>query len=124
MLTGYSGYFLLLNLWLISAVTALIIIFVSSVISIERKFLLKIPSESHYESKISLTSVVFTSLLTALIAGLTGTAKWQKFDIDYQLNNFSAVFDIYLPVFIAAALLVSVIFSSVLKLFVLGRTDY
>ncbi|KXK56441.1 MAG: hypothetical protein UZ05_CHB002000175 [Chlorobi bacterium OLB5] len=123
-MTGYAGYFLLLNFGFISFVLSLMILIASILIIFSRNFMLKIPSESNAESKLNIASVLTVSMFTALAAGLPGTAKWQNFNIDYLTNNFSSVFSVYLPVLIAAALLASVIISTAIKLFVPGRAEH
>lgn len=124
LLAGSSGYFLLLNYGFISVILALIIISAMAVIALGRKYLIKIPSESQNESKTSLISVITISMLTALIAGLGGTAKWQNFEIDYLVNNFSQIFNTYIPAIIAAALLFSVLISTAFKLFIPGKAEH
>lgn len=124
MLSGFSGFFLILNYEFISALLALFILAALSAFALSRKYIIKIPAESQIESKLTFSSVIFISLLTALLCGLPGTAKWEKFDITLTLNNFSSLFNIYLPVLLAAALLVSVLISTALKLFIPERTDH
>jgi len=64
------------------------------------------------QPRVNLLPVIMISALAAVLAGLGGSAKWNVFAVNYDVNSFYLIFTKYLPVLIVLALLASVIISA------------
>ncbi len=99
-----------------SAVLVFLLLMMISVYTLGRNYFdNKLFSES--EGKNNLIPVICLGFFTAIISAIPGAAKWQKFEINYDYNNFALIFTKYLPVILLIAILASVFILLIMKSF-------
>jgi NADH-quinone oxidoreductase subunit J len=111
-LFSVQGLLVLLNLHFLAIIS---ILFILSKISLLVNLSPQFKSLTKGEDVIlpvPFLSISVISVLTALIASLISSAKWQVFDVNYSINNYGDVFMKYSPLFILLGLLGSVFISS------------
>ena len=113
----YCGLLIISNSQLISLLGSLIllIIFFTSYLSKDKIFKYLF-DDSFNAVKANIFSLLTISLLTAIIASILGSARWQMSVIDYNINSFGLVFTRYLPIIFVITVLTSAIIPAMMRI--------
>lgn len=116
-ITCYCGLLIISNSQLISLLSSLIllIIFFTSYLS-KDKIINYIIDDSFQAVKANIFSLLTISLLTAIIASVLGSARWQMAVIDLSVNSFVLIFTRYLPIILVIAVLTSAIVPQMIRI--------
>jgi hypothetical protein len=116
-IAGYNGLLIISNSQLISLLGSLILllIFFTSYLS-KDKIIKYLIDDSYSAVKTNIFSLLIISLLTAILASVLGSARWQMAGIDYALNSFGLIFTKYLPLILAITILTSAIVPIMMRI--------
>jgi len=98
----HSELFALVNILFISGIAIMILIFIPKI-----KFLFS--TEESQLNKTHFISVITISLLVAIISSIVASTRWQRFEINYDVNSYTLIFSKFMPLVILVAIIASVI---------------
>ncbi len=113
---GIIGLLILLNFHLYTLLSLLLLLLLFSVAILLKGRISPYLIEAEESLKINIISILIISTLTAVFAGLLGTAKWPKLEVIYEIDSISLIFTKYLAAVLVTGLLISAVISSALKI--------
>lgn len=122
-MSGITGLLLLLNFHLFSLFSVLFSLLLFSLFMLLKDRVTICFQDTGAGQKVNFVSLLLISLLTAVLAGLTGAAKWPQFAVIRDSNSLSLIFSKYSAAVIAVCLLISVLVSSAFSILKNGDTE-
>ncbi len=104
---GISGLLSISNSQLLSLVISLVLTAFFFIGYITKDLIFEIIDDEPVIPKDNIFSLLVISMLTAIMASLLGSARWQASKIDLNFNSFGMIFTEYLPVIFVITLLAS-----------------
>lgn len=112
LMSGITGLLLLLNFHLFGLFLILFSLLLFALVILLKERISFYFQDTGAVAKVNFISLLLISLISAILAGLPGAAKWPQFDIMFGPNSIGLIFTKYFAAILGIGLLVSVIISA------------